>query len=131
MVRKIDIIVPTWNNPEFLNPCVHSIARTGVLNDLANLIIVNNGKQDMAEFKSHPAIVVLEPGKNLGWEGGLAHALEVSDACFKTTTHFCRACRRAFINGCFQISSTTVLQPSGRRRRLRRGGIRFSIQRFR
>jgi hypothetical protein len=79
-VRLIDIIIPTWNNPEFLNPCVYSIAQTGVLNDMARLIIVNNGKQDMAEFEGHPNIVVLNAGENLGWEGGLKLGLENSKA---------------------------------------------------
>ncbi len=81
-MRKIDIIIPTWNNPEFLNPCVLSIVNTGVLNEMARLIIVNNGKQDMAPFKANPSITVVEPGKNLGWEGGLKAGLAVSDAEF-------------------------------------------------
>lgn len=81
-MRPLDIIIPTWNNPEYLNPCVRSIAQTGVLNDLARLIIVNNGKQDMADFKNHPQIVVLEPGENLGWEGGLKAGLAISSSPF-------------------------------------------------
>lgn len=79
----IDIIIPTFNNPQFLNPCVNSIAATGHLGSYANLIIVNNGKQPIREqFGEAPGLTILEPGKNLGWEGGLAYALEHSDAPF-------------------------------------------------
>jgi GT2 family glycosyltransferase len=46
------------------------------------LIIVNNGKQDMAMFRSHPGIVIVDTGKNLGWEGGLKAGLEQSDSEF-------------------------------------------------
>lgn len=82
-MRPIDIIVPTWNNPEFLNPCVQSILSSGVLNDFARLIIVNNGKQDIKAFVgNHPQITVLEPGENLGWEGGLKLGLEHGAAPF-------------------------------------------------
>lgn len=81
-MRPIDIIIPTWNNPEFLNPCVVSIIKTGVLADMARLIIVNNGKQDLSEFTAHPQIIEVNKGKNLGWEGGLKAGLEVSTAPF-------------------------------------------------
>lgn len=99
MKAFIDIIIPTWNNPEFLNPCVKSIATTGHLGSYANLIIVNNGKQPIKEQMGYiQGITVLEPGKNLGWEGGLAYALERSDApfvCFQNDdTHIPQA-------GCF------------------------------
>lgn len=81
-MRQIDIIIPTWNNAEFLDPCVISIAKTGVLDSLARLIIVNNGKQDLSGFAGREDILVLDPGKNLGWEGGLKFGLEKSDAPF-------------------------------------------------
>lgn len=82
-MRPVDIIIPTWNNPEFLNPCVDSIIKTGILHSDARLLIVNNGTQDIKSFCGHlPNIEVLEPGRNLGWEGGLAYALERSDAQF-------------------------------------------------
>lgn len=83
MNRPINIIIPTFNNPEYLIPCVHSIAKTGILQDLATLTIVNNGKQDIeTDLGPHPAITILNPGENLGWEGGLALGLKSSDAPF-------------------------------------------------
>lgn len=70
------IICPTWNNPEYFTPCVESIAKTGVLDGLCELIVVNNGLQDMDFMKNWPNTTILTPGKNLGWEGGLELGLK-------------------------------------------------------
>lgn len=79
----LDIVIPTWNNPDFFNPCIESILKTGVLNTLANIIVVNNGDQPISEWlKQYPAIKVLKPGKNLGWERGLDLALKNSESPF-------------------------------------------------
>lgn len=82
-MKPITIIIPTWNNEEFLNPCVISIMKTGVLESMADLIIVNNGKQDIERvFGGNPAIKILNPGKNLGWEGGLELGMKESKTPF-------------------------------------------------
>lgn len=79
----LTIIIPTWNNPQFLNPCVLSIQRSGVLDGFANLIIVNNGDSPISDgFKGLRNIKVIEAGKNLGWEGGLKAGLEASKSPF-------------------------------------------------
>lgn len=96
MKPTFTIIIPTFNNPEFLNPCVRSILATGALNGLGNLIIVNNGKQPIKEFVAGVKnIEVLEPGENLGWERGLEYGLKHTDApfvCFQNDdTHIPRA----------------------------------------
>ena len=81
------IIIPTWNNPEFLNPCLDSIYTTNVLNGLCELIIVNNGKQPIEDYvKGWPNTRVLNPGRNLGWEQGLQYGLdhcETDFVCFQ------------------------------------------------
>lgn len=83
MKKALDIIIPTWNNPDYLNPCVKSIISSGILNGLARLIIVNNGKQPIKEMlKEFDSILVLEPGENLGWERGLEYGLRHSDSPF-------------------------------------------------
>lgn len=78
MKPTASIIIPTFNNPEYLNPCVESIAKTGCLDGLCELIVVNNGIQDLDYLNEWPNTKVLKPGKNVGWEGGLelglAHA---------------------------------------------------------
>jgi len=83
VTKPITIIIPTFNNEEFLNPCVESIIRNGVLDGLADLIIVNNGKQDIERRYGHIAsIKILNPGENLGWEGGLALGIKESKTPF-------------------------------------------------
>lgn len=85
------IIVPTWNNPEYFNPCVQSIARTGCLDGLCELIVVNNGLQNMDFLKDWPNTKVLTPGKNLGWEGGLELGLKHAQGdfiCFQNDDTF-------------------------------------------
>ena len=83
MTKPISIIIPTWNNEEYLNPCVNSIIKTGILDGMADLIIVNNGKQDIERVFGHiPGIKVLNPGENLGWEGGLKLGMENSTSPF-------------------------------------------------
>lgn len=81
------IIIPTWNNPEFLNPCIDSIASTNALNGLCELVIVNNGSQPIKEYvRNLPNTRVLEPGSNLGWERGLQYGLDNTDTeyvCFQ------------------------------------------------
>lgn len=84
MEKIISIIIPTFNNPEYFNPCVQSIARTGILDSMGELIIVNNGDQDIEKYCGHvPGIKVIKsPTGNVGWEGGLKLGLEHSKAPF-------------------------------------------------
>lgn len=82
MKPTASIIIPTWNLPEYFNPCVESIAKTGVLDGLCELIVVNNGLQNMDFLKEWPNTKVLTPGKNLGWEGGLALGLKHAQGDF-------------------------------------------------
>lgn len=83
MTKPITIICPTFNNEEYLNPCVDSIIRNGVLDGLADLIIVNNGKQDIERaYGRYSQITVLTPGDNVGWEGGLVLGMKQTNSPF-------------------------------------------------
>ncbi len=83
MKPTVSIIIPTWNLPEYFNPCALSILNTGVLNGLAELIIVNNGSQPIEELvKGWPNTKVLNPGSNLGWERGLEYGLKEAQGDF-------------------------------------------------
>lgn len=113
MKPPVDILIPTWNNPEFLNPCVDSIMRTGVLSGLARLILINNGKQPLKErFRQIPQILVLEPGENLGWERGLEYGLKHSDSkfvCFQNDdTHIPKANARFYSNLLYPFANGDV-----------------------
>ncbi len=82
MKPTASILIPTWNNIDFFNPCVYSIAHTGVLNGLCELIVINNGIQNMDFMKDWPNTTILKPGKNLGWEGGLELGLKHAQGDF-------------------------------------------------
>jgi GT2 family glycosyltransferase len=98
-----DIIIPTWNNADFLNPCVQSIWNIDVLRDSkARLIIVNNGLQDMTDISRLSNTIIVGNGKNHGWEGGIKLGLEFSDApfvCFQNDdVHIPQACGNFYSN---------------------------------
>lgn len=77
------IIIPTFNNPQYLTPCIDSIRATGILNGLFELLIVNNGQQPISDYvKDWPNTKVLEPKENLGWEKGLQYGINQSQAPF-------------------------------------------------
>jgi O-antigen biosynthesis protein len=81
--RILDIIVVTCNNEQYLNPCVISIVNSGILASMANLIIVNNGKQNIkAMVQNLPEVTVIDVNENVGWEGGLEEGLKISKAPF-------------------------------------------------
>lgn len=118
-MKPLSIIIPTWNNEEYLNPCVMSIIRTGILDGMADLIIVNNGKQDIERmFGRLPGIKILNPGENLGWEGGLALGMKESEtpfAVFQNDDTFipqssCNIYQRMLIN--FQDKNVAAVGPT-------------------
>lgn len=113
MKPTVSVIIPTFNNPEYLNPCIDSIAGTGTLHGLCELVIVNNGSQPIKEYvKDLPNVRVLEPGKNLGWEGGLQYGLENSDSeyvCFQNDdTYIPKATQSFYSQLLWPFSNTNV-----------------------
>ena len=83
MSHSCDIIIPTFNNPPFIGPCVNSILAHTQARELIRIIVVNNGDKGLAEnITRHPLLTVIEAGKNLGWEGGLKLGLEQSRSPF-------------------------------------------------
>lgn len=107
------IIIPTFNNAEYLIPCVESILYTGALSGLCELIIVNNGVQpvkDQMAQNSH--IKVIEAGRNLGWEGGLAEGLKHAQSdfiCFQNDdTMIPRAAHSFYTQLLWPFSNTNV-----------------------
>lgn len=83
-MKKIGIILPTWDNPQYLIPCVTSLFQPGTPEDLYHLYIVNNGNPNFIpkEYKESKNITVLQQEKNMGWEGGLKAGLEASSEEF-------------------------------------------------
>ena len=82
-MNKIDVIIPSWNLPEYLIPCLQSILKNSDTEFLNQIIVVNNGTPESLSYLSpDPKIRVLQQEKNLGWEGGLKMGLGVSETPF-------------------------------------------------
>lgn len=109
MKPVLSIIIPTWNNPTQLTPCVNSIIKTGFLNTgIGEVIIVNNGKQDCKSyFRDIQQIKVIDCPENLGWEGGLKEGLKHSEArfvCFQNDdTHIPAVAQQQFYHNLLSL----------------------------
>jgi O-antigen biosynthesis protein len=74
-VKDVGVIVVTYDNPQYVIPCVQSILDS----DDVHIYIVNNGRPEyVSMFLGNPSVTILQQSSNLGWEGGLKKALEVS-----------------------------------------------------
>lgn len=77
-MSMVAIIIPTWNNNQYLIPCVNSILTPLATEDLIHVYIVNNGDAENMKAIDHPQVTILQQKENLGWEGGLKAGLEAS-----------------------------------------------------
>ncbi len=84
MTEYISIIIPTYNNAQLLNNALNSIIRTRSGDQSMHIYVVNNGDPNSCDFieQPHKFITVIQPGKNLGWEGGLLEGLKHTKAEF-------------------------------------------------
>lgn len=76
MSHALDIIIPTFNNYEYLQPCLDSILRNKTSVGLFHIYVVNNGHKNSCDWINNQDITVFNTGLNLGWEGALKYALE-------------------------------------------------------
>src|ERR1700679_315912 len=76
----VDILVITYNNPNYLIPCIQSLGQMITL-DIARVIVVNNGEPGSVNIPVQ-GVEVIDAGSNLGWEGGLKLGLEHSKSEF-------------------------------------------------
>ena len=79
-MHAIDIVIPTFDNYQYLAPCLQSILRNKPAENLFHIWVVNNGHKESCDWINNKNVTVLQPGKNLGWEGGLNFALKESQA---------------------------------------------------
>jgi len=82
MNSLVTIIIPTWNNYQYLRPCIESILNAKMAESLFDIVVVNNGHEDSCNWISRPEIKVINAGDNLGWEGGLKLGLKHTTAPF-------------------------------------------------
>jgi GT2 family glycosyltransferase len=77
----IDVVIPTFNLPEYAIPCIQSILENGNTENLNRIILINNGTPESLTYLSpHPKLHVYQQEKNLGWESGLKMGLAVSES---------------------------------------------------
>jgi O-antigen biosynthesis protein len=76
---KVDIIIPTFNLPDYAIPCVLSILKNGGTDNLNSVILANNGTPESLNYMPpHPKLKILQQKTNLGWESGLKAGLAES-----------------------------------------------------
>lgn len=71
----VDIICPTWNNPQILAQMIKTVFNYTA--EPFRFILVNNGDQStLPAFGPDSRLVVLQAPKNLGWMGGVNAGLK-------------------------------------------------------
>lgn len=79
-MHALDILIPSFNNFEYLRPCLESILRNKTSQGLFHVYVVNNGHEKSCDWINHKDITVFNTGSNLGWEGALEYALAKTSA---------------------------------------------------
>lgn len=80
MKTPISIVIPTFNNFEYLQPCLQSIFY-GSTKGLFKVIVVNNGHINSCDWiQQNDDLQVINTGENYGWEGGLKEGLKHTDS---------------------------------------------------
>lgn len=118
-IRSLDIIIPTYDNLEYLIPCVNSILVHTALTDYMRIIVVNNGSPDVKKHMTeNEQVLFVQADKNLGWEGGLKLGLEHSQApfvCFMNDDTFVPFSSHHWLNfmlQLFQDQSVAAVGPT-------------------
>jgi len=71
--NRVRIIIPTFNNMQFLLPCVRSIVANTV--GFYSFTIINNGAKELEKYLT--GVEIIHTGENRGWMGGINEALKV------------------------------------------------------
>jgi GT2 family glycosyltransferase len=78
-METVSIIMPTYDNLQYLGEAVQSIINTRAHEELLKIYIVDNGTNKVRNLLTgayDPFVKIIETGKNLGWEGGLKEGLK-------------------------------------------------------
>lgn len=79
----VTIIVPSWDNPEYLRPCITSLLRNQATPGLFEILVINNGHPNSCDYlKGVKQVKLINAGRNLGWEGGIDLGLKNSTSPF-------------------------------------------------
>lgn len=101
------IIIPSWDNPNYLIPCINSILMHTVARENMRILVVNNGAKEVENHLTvHPLVSIVHAGKNLGWEGGLKLGLEHTTSeivCFMNDDTFIPYASNQWLSRCISI----------------------------
>lgn len=79
----VTIIIPTFNNQQYLHGAIVSLLRNQVTKNLFEILVINNGHEDSCDFLKHQkGVRVINAGSNLGWEGGIDLGMKESKSEF-------------------------------------------------
>lgn len=78
----VDIIIPTYDNFQYLSSCLASILGNSTTHGLFHITVINNGHPESCDWIKHDDVTVINSGKNLWWEGGIKLGLEKTKAPF-------------------------------------------------
>lgn len=79
----VSVVIPTWNNPQFLHGAVTSLLRNQTTKNLMEIVVINNGHENSCDFlKGQKGVRVIYAGGNKGWEGGIDLGLKETDSEF-------------------------------------------------
>lgn len=83
-MTPVTIIIPTWNNREYLQPCIESLIKYIPTQGLYDVLIINNGEKDSLDYivTQNDMVKIIHSPENLGWEGGLKLGLEHTKSPF-------------------------------------------------
>lgn len=79
MSEVVTILMPTYDNPEYLGPCLDSMLANKACEGLFRIVVIDNGKTPCSSFLApyiQKQIEIVRTGENLGWEGGLIAGLK-------------------------------------------------------
>lgn len=79
-MHALDILIPTYNNYQYLAPCLNSILRNKTSENLFHIYVINNGHKESCNWINNKDVTVIQAGDNLGWEGGLKLGLGKTEA---------------------------------------------------
>lgn len=102
----VTIIIPTWDNFEYLRPAVVSLLTNQTTKGLFEILVINNGHPNSCDFlKAQKQVKVINAGRNLGWEGGIDLGMKNSTSefvCFFNDDAYIPTTSRLWLNNLLQ-----------------------------
>lgn len=83
MFPELSVIVVSYRTPELLRTCLSRLTATGARRSMEILVVDNDSGDASPEVaRSFPGVRLLEPGRNLGFAGGVNRGLEAASGTY-------------------------------------------------